>query len=1823
MKSFQLALLATACFALAPITSGATSASYSISPQIIPGRYIIAVGGSSSTLSKRASEVCWRNSTRQDELKEADDLRAGDFNLGHAISGVISKLNSKGINVETKKVFQSPGVLTGASISVPESTTAADLLAIPGVTHVWPVRNIPHPHSFTSAPRGIVGVENEKVVRRHLLQRRANNDFENGQFPPHQMTGVDKLHAKGYLGAGIRILVIDTGVDYKNPILGGWFGKGCKVGFGHSFVTDKGTPTSKPDPYTNCSSHGTHVSGTIGANQNKYGFTGVAPKATLGMYRIFPCSGPTPDDVTVESLLRAMEDDVDVINMSLGSPSGWMGVSSVEHVVQKLIAKGIHVVTSAGNDQSEGMFYANSPTASQDGISTASVEVTVVPAYNMVFNTRGYPSMSLFSARLLGVDHPMPLYITSTDLNVDNDACEPLPKSTSSLRNHVVGVRRGTCYSSTKLKKLAAKGARYVIVYGAEGAENDPYFTADGTGLKAVGGMTRADGVKLIKYYLTQEKKGGLQVTLPSNSKQLRVEQTLSSGEVSEFSQFGPTNDLYGQPSLAVPGGGLYFDGLSVRCGLCALILAARKKDNFTPIEMRQLLSSTSKSIPVKRGTKSPLTTVVLQGGGLIQVDKAFEAKSYFSPNELYLNDMAHFAATQTVTITNKNSKAVTYRYSDTGAQPRLVYDKKGQYSPSLSPVTILPGKTSTFQIKFQPPQFSAGQRSLFPVYSGFIMITADNKESFQIPYFGFAGNMGDMQILDQTDRFAGQTEKGLRYPFIMGDDKTPQLSPTTVKTYKMESGIAINFRLAQACRAFSIDLVFANTTFKPTISPENNADLSRRSLEDGDLDLDQGFLETNNPLEDSHLAPRFLANTLFCARAYLCLCSLLKQVMSSTGESDFPNGSGNCLYLKDTQGYKSWSQRAFINLRADKVWDVVNQSIDSLVTDYRSTLVIAHATASVAPVEPASSGFSGLGGDSGSAHSDASPRLTSVQVADKVAKYRERAIRRNDLACKYIANSISEEQMSHLIHLTSAYEMWDTLRAQPYSGDIPFKEFVNKVKIAMTDFQNLGAPLPHWLFAGMLVRSLPAQYDSIVGNLASDIDIHMDWNTFYPKLLMNVEMADSRNKQKKSLSARIVDDTSLVARISTTAQKDYSKSYCSRCKALGHERGWRLCPSRNKDASAPASSDSNSNVAAIGVDESALMTYTFPYSRTMPRFPWIIDSGAKVHCVGDKSVLSDVVSEPLKIYVADQSQIESPGHGSVTFLTSYGARITIKRVYYMPGAQCGFISIDRLLESMTRFCARFLVRGFVMDAAPVQPIMSSSPPSMVGANRLTGTCTLMEAHRKLGHQSPAAIVLAVKSGAITGITLKDEKVTPCFSCIQAKSKRSPFSNKSTEAPHALYRVFIDLGFVEHPNHHGDTIYLAIVDQYSTAKWTIVLKDKRAECSRATSCLSPRIQGKTAIEVLLGKKPSLAHLQPFGSTAFVHVPKERRSKLAPRSIQGVFIGYSGEYNYRVWVQSSKQVYVSRHVTFLETPSVVTSSQDRADASDPVHHSQPPHPPPDVLPSTPTSPVVDPTLPDPQPPPVVPIGVGQQGGYLAVVPRKDDNNDNNDEPDNYHDTEEPLDGEAEVALAPREGYAIVRTGPNPGQFENVDPSNILPAGSRRRPQPPENILPIISAIMVNVSDTPPMFHDKLSYDAYCAAMFAEEDIEIPKTFKEAMKSPYRNHWSAAMVSELLQFDHHGVFQEVKWHKGIRVLGTIWVYSIKRNANGKIIRFKARLVAQGFAQRPGIDYHDTYAPVARSSTILFLIALAVAQGLYLEQFNFDCAFLNGKMTEDVYV
>ncbi|KAI8055188.1 peptidase S8/S53 domain-containing protein, partial [Syncephalis plumigaleata] len=94
-------------------------------------------------------------------------------------------------------------------------------------------------------------------------------------------------------GTGYKIGIIDSGVDYLHPDLGGCFGAGCKIAYGYDFVGDAYTGMNEPrpdaDPMDECNGHGTHVAGIIGASSSIA--PGVAPGATLGAYRVFGCQG--------------------------------------------------------------------------------------------------------------------------------------------------------------------------------------------------------------------------------------------------------------------------------------------------------------------------------------------------------------------------------------------------------------------------------------------------------------------------------------------------------------------------------------------------------------------------------------------------------------------------------------------------------------------------------------------------------------------------------------------------------------------------------------------------------------------------------------------------------------------------------------------------------------------------------------------------------------------------------------------------------------------------------------------------------------------------------------------------------------------------------------------------------------------------------------------------------------------------------------------------------------------------------------------------------------------------------------------------------------------------------------------------------------------------------------------------------------------------------------------------------------------------------------------------------------------------------------------
>ncbi|WVZ76533.1 hypothetical protein U9M48_024502 [Paspalum notatum var. saurae] len=110
---------------------------------------------------------------------------------------------------------------------------------------------------------------------------------------------------------------------------------------------------------------------------------------------------------------------------------------------------------------------------------------------------------------------------------------------------------------------------------------------------------------------------------------------------------------------------------------------------------------------------------------------------------------------------------------------------------------------------------------------------------------------------------------------------------------------------------------------------------------------------------------------------------------------------------------------------------------------------------------------------------------------------------------------------------------------------------------------------------------------------------------------------------------------------------------------------------------------------------------------------------------------------------------------------------------------------------------------------------------------------------------------------------------------------------------------------------------------------------------------------------------------------------------------------------------------------------------------------------------------------------------------------------------------------------------------------------------------------------------------------------------------------------AMHEELENFEGNHVWDLVEPPPNCRPIGTKWVFKNKQGENGMVVRNKARLVAQGFCQKEGIDYEESFAPVARLEAIRILLAFAASKGFKLQQMDVKSAFLNGFIEKDVYV
>ncbi|CAE6414623.1 unnamed protein product [Rhizoctonia solani] len=800
-----------ACAAAVQLVSAAVdfkSVKHSSTPQTVPDTYIV-------------------------QLDPNNSLKRG-FASPH--EELYHDLNRRNAKWQVTREYSSD-ILTGAAVKLGSKADLVKLAEASGVQSITPVYLHPPP---------------KPVYQQVMHSDMGAKDV----FSTHVMTGVDKLHNEGYFGKGIKIGIIDTGVDYTHPALGGKFGPGNKVVGGYDFVGDAYTgqadslPVPDNDPFDNCEGHGTHVAGIIGADPNNpYNISGVAYQAKINAYRVFGCTGGTTDAVIIDALLRACNDGNDVITLSLGGVAGWTeSMSGV--IASRIVDKGRIITIAAGNDGQYGSWYASSPGTGQSVISVGSVDNTVSSVQNaIVSNGRKIPYLSM---KNLDIPAGLPIYATSSDPNVPNDACDPLPSSTPDLSGSLVLIRRGTCTFVTKAANAAACGAKYFLIYDNV---DEPLFAIS---IAPYNGtlISRADGEFLLKEGITNEYT----VSFPNSPATIP---NPSGGLMSNFSSYGPTFDMYLKPALSAPGGNILstypvaLGSYQIESGTS---MATPGKNAETAKAARAIFQNAA--IPVKQTTanNSMLETASHQGAGLINVYDAVKNTGSLLPAELLLNDTAYFKGEHTLKLYNGGKKTVTYTLTHVPAGtantiegieailgPVPLVGNHATVKFERSKVTVHPKSTYEVKVTIKPPQ--GLDASKFPVYSGYIKATGSDHTVLQSTYMGVAAKLKDAHVVDNTDAYFG-----VKLPLIIDGAGNPVPEGGSA-TYTLNEGDdpVVAYRLCMGTSLFRIDLIDSNS--KVPTNLRRSSGIEVELVERTDLPLDSA---------DSSLSKRSVRDWLY-----------------------------------------------------------------------------------------------------------------------------------------------------------------------------------------------------------------------------------------------------------------------------------------------------------------------------------------------------------------------------------------------------------------------------------------------------------------------------------------------------------------------------------------------------------------------------------------------------------------------------------------------------------------------------------------------------------------------------------------------------------------------------------------------------------------------------------------------------------------------------------------------------------------------------------------------------------------------------------------------
>lgn len=873
-------------------------------------------------------------------------------------------------------------------------------------------------------------------------------------------------------------------------------------------------------------------------------------------------------------------------------------------------------------------------------------------------------------------------------------------------------------------------------------------------------------------------------------------------------------------------------------------------------------------------------------------------------------------------------------------------------------------------------------------------------------------------------------------------------------------------------------------------------------------------------------------------------------------------------------------------------------------------------------------------------------------------------------LACAkaYLALGVDTSIYVHIQNCTTALDIWNCLHklyedkglyrkiallgnllSNKLSDCDGMQDYVDKIVSAANKLRGVGFSVNDEWLGAILLSGLTEEFKPfIMGLEANGVGISGD--------LVTAKLLDCRDERDKN-----------SAFLSKKPGKKWKKKQrkCFNCSSESHLANACNQPKEKK------------------TEKSAKAAFMMGFLGANSKKEWYVDSGATRHMTPHNDLLENKNSEMDKITAANGAQIDVTGigNGKVTF---GDGDVKLKSLMHVPDLAVNLLSVSQIVENGNTVI--FNSEGCsIYNDEKVRVLFCKVTSGVYRLNADDEKCFLVKNeasaftwHRRLGHAS-YPIMKKMRAGAVDGVNFTDDtnEISNCETCSKGKQTKKSFKASETESTEILQLIHSDLMGPQNTRSLGHALYLlTFIDDYSRKVFVYFLKKKsetfgkfvefkkyiekqsgekikairtdgggeymskemenflirrgikhektipytpqqngvaermnrslteKAKCflfdadlpksywAEAISMAAYVINRtpcrrlankeiKTPEEFFTGKRCDLSDLKLFGSKVMVLRPRQTRSKWDENTTKMVFVGYDDcVKGLRCVNTSNRKIIVSRNVKFFEqkvSKNKVCYFSDSDEETDTDYESA--------------------------------------------------------------SSVENIDGETEKTVNANQLNAS-EVDSNKNQLNtndsNSNENQLNPSESDQNIDAEDDTRNITSDDLIN----DPTFNTRANTDngtrsssrsrtpfrPYQMGHFAflvEPCNEIePNSVIEAKRGENSEKWIAAMNEEIEAHKSNGTWVLSELPSGRKAITAKWVFKVKASGTENE-RFKARLVARGYAQVHGIDYYETFSPVVRHTSLRIMFALGIKNGMQIYQMDAVTAFLQSELQETIYM